>query len=38
MVELLLKTLYARPPICNLKKYGWLGKNSADIRRSRIIV
>jgi len=20
-----------RPPICNLKKYGWLRKNSADI-------
>jgi len=24
------------PPICNLKKYGWLGKNSADIRISRL--
>jgi len=21
----------SRPPICNLKKYGWLGKNSAEI-------
>jgi len=23
---------YCRPPICNLKKYGSLEKNSADIR------
>jgi len=26
-----------RTPICNLEKYGWLEKNSADIRISRII-
>jgi len=25
-------TCPVRPPICNLKKYGWLGKNSVDIR------